>query len=155
MAVDVLSRRIQRLLRTEPSRGWVVLEKFFSREIRRQIYAVAGTPRQLAAMGVMLEDVYQDLAVELGADGFRRLRAYDGRGSFAGFVRRVLRNLCLDWKRKQTGRRRLPTAIARLGELAQRAYEWMAWSGYSAEEVRSRLKGRAPDEEISEAIQSV
>jgi RNA polymerase primary sigma factor len=155
LAVDLLSKRIQALLRSEPSRGWLLLEGFFSREIRRQIATVAGSPRQLAAMGVMMEDVYQDLALELGEDGFRRLRAYDGRGSFAGFVRRVLRNLCLDWKRKQMGRRRLPTAIARLGELEQRVYEWMSWGGCSAEEVQSRLTGSEPKDEILEAIRKV
>ena len=155
VAVDVLSRRVQALLRSDPSRGWAALEMFFSREIRRQICAVAGSPRQLAAMGMMPEDVYQDLALELGADGFRRLQAYDGRGSFAGYVRRVLRNLCLDWRRKQTGRRRLPEVIQRLGELEQRAYQWMYWSGCSAEEVQSRLRGRAPEPEVREAIRRV
>jgi len=154
-AVDVLSRRIQALLRSDPSRGWAALEMFFSREIRRQIYSLAGSPQQLAAMGMLAEDVYQDLALELGADGFRRLQAYDGRGSFAGFVRRVLRNLCLDWRRKQTGRRRLPAAIERLGELEQRAYQWMCWSGCSVEEVQSRLRGRAPEGEVQEAIRRV
>jgi RNA polymerase sigma factor (sigma-70 family) len=103
----------------------------------------------------MAEDVYQELALELGADGFRRLQAYDGRGSFAGYVRRVLRNLCLDWRRKQMGRRRLPAAIERLGELEQRAYRWMCWSGCSAEEAVSRLRGRAPEARIREAVRQV
>ena len=155
VAVEVFSRRIQALLRTEPSRGWTILEAFFSREITRQICSVAGSPRQLAEMGATPEDVQQDLALELGADGFRRLRAYDGRGSFAGFVRRVVRNLCLDWRRKQTGRRRLPKAVERMGELAQRAYELMEWNDCTEDDVRDHLRGSAPDQEIQEAVRRV
>jgi len=155
VALDVLSRRVQTLLQSDPSQAWLVLEKLFSQEIRRQVFTVIGSPRQFATCGVLVEDVYQDLAMALSADSFRRLRAYSGRGSFVGYFRRVVRNLCLDWKRKHQGRRRLPAAIARMGELEQQAYQYIFWDGCSQEDVETRLKDHGDSETIRRVLHRV
>lgn len=155
VGVDLLAGRLRALLSTDPERVWEAFERFFGKEILQMIFRVAGSPQQLGAFGSSVEDVYQDLAIELSTDGFRRLRAYDGRGSLTGFVRRVLRNLCLDWRRKQRGRRRLPVAILNLGEVEQQVYQWMYWSGCSAEEAEGRLLGRKTEREAQELVKRV
>ncbi len=51
-------------------------------------------------------DAYQDICVALIADEYRRLKAYGGSGSFAGFVLRTVDHLLIDIVRSVFGRRR-------------------------------------------------
>src|SRR6266436_6202047 len=81
VGADLLAARLRELLRTNPERAWEAFEHFFRKEIFQMIFRVVGSSQRLQALGSSAEDVYQDLAIELGVDGFRRLRAYDGRGS--------------------------------------------------------------------------
>jgi RNA polymerase primary sigma factor len=155
VVVDLLALRLRDLLAADPARGWNAFLSVFRQDMNRLIHRVAGGPRQLNVLGVTPDDVAQEIALEMSAEGFRRLRSFDGRGSFVCFVRRVIRNLCLDWKRKQLGRRRLPVAIQRLGELEQQIYQWLYWSRWSEEEVRSSLRGRAEEIQIEKAIERV
>lgn len=153
--VDILAERLREFLGNDPKRGWEAFERFFHREICGVIFRVAGTPQQLEKLGFSKEDVYQDVSLELAADGFRRLRAYDGRGSLTGFVRRVVRNLCLDWCRKHEGRRRIPVAISRLGEHGEQVYRWIFWEGRSAAEAEALLDGQVQPREAQEVVRRV
>jgi RNA polymerase sigma factor (sigma-70 family) len=61
---------------------------------------------------------------QLSRNGFRRLLRFrpQGAASFPTWLRVVVRNLCLDWRRKQFGRPRLFRSIARLPQLEGEVY---------------------------------
>ena len=42
------------------------------------------------------EDLYQDIVERLIKDDYRRIRKYQGHGSFIGYIRKVVENLCYD-----------------------------------------------------------
>jgi RNA polymerase sigma factor (sigma-70 family) len=86
------------------------------------------------------EDLYQDVCVCLIEDGYRRIVSFDGRGSFAGYIRRVIDNLCSDMRRKSAGRRRLPEAVKRLPLLAQQVYRQLYWHGSREHDLADILR---------------
>lgn len=100
---DRFASRVVELLAQDASRAWSAFERFYRHDIRRAI--ARRFPREREAH----EDLYQEVCALLVEADFRRLRAFDRRGSFTGYVRRVVHNLCLDLYRRQRGRRR-PTA---------------------------------------------
>ena len=61
-------------------------------------------------------DCFQFVCEQLFENGSRRLRRFkgDGAATFTTWLRAVVRNLCIDWHRKQKGRRRTFRSIARL-----------------------------------------
>jgi len=74
---------------------------------------------------------------QLSRNHFRRLlRFRPQRGaSFPTWLRVVVRNLCLDWWRKQFGRRRLFRSIARLPQLEGEVYRRRYEQGLSLDET--------------------
>ena len=61
---------------------------------------------------------------QLAANRFRRLRRFtaDGRASFRTWLQAVTKNLCVDWHRKNKGRRRPFRSIAELPALEQEIF---------------------------------
>ena len=53
-------------------------------------------------------DCFQFVSEQLVKDSFRRLRKFEpsGPARFSTWLRAVVRNLCIDWRRKEFGRRR-------------------------------------------------
>ena len=86
------------------------------------------------------EDLYQDVCVQLIDNNYRRILGFDGRGSFAGYIRRVIDNLCLDLRRQSTGRRRLPEAVRRLPALDQEIYRQLYWNGSRKKDLPDILR---------------
>lgn len=78
---------------------------------------------------------------QLSANDFRRLRKFDlsGRASFSTWLCAVVRNLCLDWHRKEHGRHRVFGSVARRSAIAQLLFEIVFRRGLSAEEAREEL----------------
>ena len=78
---------------------------------------------------------------QLSANDFRRLRKFDvgGRATFSTWLCAVVRNLCLDWHRKEHGRYRAFGSIARRGATDQLLFEVVFRRGLSAEEAREEL----------------
>jgi RNA polymerase sigma factor (sigma-70 family) len=74
---------------------------------------------------------------QLSRNHFRRLLRFRPRGtaSFSTWLRVVLRNLCLDWRRKQFGRPRLLCSIARLPQLEGEVYRCRYEQGLSLDET--------------------
>src|ERR1700747_1867152 len=68
---------------------------------------------------------------------FRRLLRFrpEGAASFPTWLRVVVRNLCLDWRRKQLGRPRLLRSIARLPQLEGEVYRCRYEQGLSLDET--------------------
>lgn len=81
---------------------------------------------------------------KLSADEFRRLRRFDqgGRASFSTWLRAVVRNLCLDWLRKEHGRHRVFGSIAQRSTMDQLLFDFVFRRGFSAEEARGELRRR-------------
>ena len=55
-------------------------------------------------------DCFQFVCEQLVANSFRRIRKFEphGTATFTTWLRAVTRNLCIDWRRRQFGRRRTP-----------------------------------------------
>lgn len=123
IARDVLALRAVRLLALYADRGWRAIEAFFAADIRRQIdRRLPGPQRQQAR-----EDAYQAICLGLVEDNYRRLRTYDGHGSFSGFVLHMTDRLVIDYLRTILTRRRMPASIIRLPDLEQRVFRLVYW----------------------------
>jgi len=81
---------------------------------------------------------------QLSASDFRRLRKFDqsGRATFSTWLCAVVRNLCLDWHRKEHGRHRVFGSVARRDAPDQLLFEIVFKQGLSAEEAREELGRR-------------
>jgi RNA polymerase sigma factor (sigma-70 family) len=74
---------------------------------------------------------------QLCRNNFRRLLRFrlEGSARFSTWLRVVVRNLCLDWLRKQFGRPRLFRSIARLSQLDGEVYRCRYEQGLSLDET--------------------
>lgn len=81
---------------------------------------------------------------QLAAGDFRRLRKFNqaGRAAFSTWLCAVVRNLCLDWHRKEHGRHRVFGSIARRSPMEQLLFEFVFRRRLSAEEAREELSRR-------------
>jgi RNA polymerase sigma factor (sigma-70 family) len=81
---------------------------------------------------------------QLAARDFRRLRKFDqaGRANFSTWLCAVVRNLCLDWHRKENGRHRVFGSVARRNATDQLLFEVVFRRGFSTEEARQELSRR-------------
>jgi RNA polymerase primary sigma factor len=155
VARELLSERLARRLIEAPRDAWVAFERLFAADIRRRI--AQRFPREAAAR----DDAYQDVCLKLVEDDFRRIRAYDGRGSFLGYALTVVERILIDRMRRDAPRRRLPAAVARLAALDREIYIAVVWKGCPADGRRlaAALQGRFdrdPDAaEIHDAIERI
>lgn len=87
---------------------------------------------------------YLFICEQLSANDFRRLRRFEvaGRASFSTWLCAVVRNLCLDWHRKEHGRQRVFGSVARRSTTDQLLFEIAFRRGLSAEEAREELSRR-------------
>ena len=122
---DLLAERMLRLLQSDPRRGWSAFERLFNTDIVRLIR------KRLPHSEEARRDAYQDVCLALIDDDYRRLKTYNGSGSFAGFVLRAVDHLVIDRMRAAVPRRRLPTGVTRLPELEQEIFKLVYWQGIS------------------------
>ncbi|GEM_PF-2955279 len=126
---DLAARRILALFQEDPRRAWEAFQLCF-KDI-------------LAPLKSRSEDLHQDVCLRLIENDYRRIRGFDGRGSFSGYVRRVIARLCLDRRRASEGRRRLPEPIRRLPALEQEIYRERQWNGRREEDLADVLRDEA------------
>jgi len=81
-------------------------------------------------------DCFQFVCEQLIKNRFRRLRQFKVRGAakFSTWLRAVVRNLCVDWHRKETGRPRPFKSIAKLSAFDQRVFQLLYERGVTTEE---------------------
>ena len=93
------------------------------------------------------DDCFVFVCEQLSARGYRRLFQYraDGAASFVTWLRVVVRNLALDWHRKQAGRHRVFESVAKLPLLHQEIYRLRFLEGHSLEEIHAVLQSRFPN----------
>lgn len=157
---DLLSARILHLFQVNHDRAWEAFERFFKRDIIRIIsrHSSLFGHQRLGDRGAH-EDFYQEICCLLMDQGYQRIHNYDGRGSFSGYIRRVVENLLRDIVRKSAGRRRLPERIQRLPELEQEIFRLVHWEGRSRQELFEVLQDKTgrpfPLQRIEEAITAV
>src|SRR5260221_1397538 len=118
VARDILADRLSRSFVEAPRKSWARFERFFGADIRRRV--TQRFPRE-ASTG-QREDAYQEVCLKFIEDDYRRIRAYDGLGSFTGFILTVAERILIDLVRRDAPRRRVPAAAARLPQLQQDNY---------------------------------
>jgi RNA polymerase primary sigma factor len=138
VARDLLAERLIRDFITTPRHAWTRFERFFGTDLRRRV--AQRFPRDASAR----EDAYQEVCLRLIESDYRRMRAYDGHGSFTGYILTVIERILIDLVRREAPRRRLPAAIARLSRLDQGVYAAIVWESCptDAELVAMKLRGR-------------
>jgi RNA polymerase sigma factor (sigma-70 family) len=98
---DLMAERMLKLLQSDRMKAWRAFERLFEADIVRL------TKKRLTGFSDDAQrDAYQDICLNLIDDDCRRLKAYGGSGSFAGFVLRTVDHLLIDHVRSLVGRRR-------------------------------------------------
>ena len=92
-------------------------------------------------------DCFQFVCEQLIQNQFRRLRAFkiDGAAKFSTWLRAVVRNLCIDWHRKEEGRPRAFKSIAKLSPFDQHVFSLLYERGVSDEEGLQHLLSVYPN----------
>lgn len=111
--------------------------------------------RQFANGSETASDCFLFVCEGLSDDGFRRLRSFrrDGPARFQTWLKAVVANLCIDWRRKQHGRLRPFVAVSGLPPLEQEVYRNIYLRGMTRADCQRVLVQRFPDvtlEQISE-----
>ena len=129
-------------LSAAPDGAWRRFERIFGRDIRRRVARRFPRADQSAR-----DDLFQEVCVGLVEDGYRRLLAFGGKGSFEGYVLTLIDRLLIDLLRKEAPRRRLPAEVERMSGLDQAVFIQVAWRGAPVEPARllERLVGHAPE----------
>jgi len=140
VARDMLAERLARRLVEAPQQAWIEFERFFKADIRRRV--AQRFPRDGGT--AFRDDIYQEICLKLIEDDFRRIRAYDGRGSFAGYVLTIVERALIDLVRRDAPRRQLPAAVARLSPIDQEIYIAVVWDRCAVDRHRlaAALQGR-------------
>jgi RNA polymerase primary sigma factor len=151
---DLLAERMLRLFQSDGDAAWRAFERFFEDDILKLIRRHFPGP----ANEDLRNDAYQEVCVALIDSNYRRLKAYDGSGSFAGFVLRMCGRLVIDFLRRAVPRRRLPAAVARQGALDREIYSLVYWQQLPqrpeilAAHLQSRLQTLPDEAEIAAAL---
>ena len=89
------------------------------------------------------EQCFLFVCERLSANDCRRLRRFSptGPAEFCTWLRVVVRNLCLDWRRKKYGRPRVFRTVARLGSLDQQVFDCVYERGMSLGATLLLLQG--------------
>ena len=97
-------------------------------------------------------DCYLHICEQLARNSFRRLLKFklEGRASFITWLRVVARNLCFDWHRSRSGRRRPFRSLQHLSQLELEVYNCRFNRGFSQEETLQQLESTFPGVSLSE-----
>lgn len=80
----------------------------------------------------------------------------DNPPKFTTWLSIVVKNLCIEKHRKETGRKRLPRAILRMSEIDQTVFKLYYWKGYSTEEIEQYLINKHGDSSTGDtAVESL
>jgi RNA polymerase primary sigma factor len=136
---DVLGEEVAQLFSLDRDKAWRRFDRLFARDIRLCIRR-----RFPDADEAHHEDLFQYISVNLLDQDFRRIRAYDGRGSFGGYILAVVDRLLIDKVREEVPRRRLGAEIARLSELHKLIFAAGAWQNVplDPERMAEALRGK-------------
>lgn len=102
-------------------------------------------------------DCFLFVCEQLSQNQFRRLRRFkpDGPARFVTWLRVVVRNLFLDWRRKEFGRQRVFDSVARLTTFDRDVYSKVYEQGLSQEEALFSLRTKSPRLNADDVAESV
>lgn len=148
MSEDALADLLARLTSADASAAWTEFLKRYSPVIMHVVHRYETGEGAATDCFLHACDALQD-------DGFRRLRNYrtDGPARFETWLKAVVANLCVDWRRRQHGRLRPIQSVAGLPALDQLVYRYIYMRGMSRVECLHALEPRFPgltDERLSE-----
>jgi RNA polymerase sigma factor (sigma-70 family) len=134
-----VERIIDQLGSREPQEAWTQFLDAYSPIIFQVVQLFERDPDHRA-------DCFLFVCEQLSHEHFRRLRRFkpEGRASFNTWLRVVVRNLCLDWHRKEFGRHRFFQAITSLPTLDQDVFHSVYVQGFSKEDCFIHLLPRYP-----------
>jgi RNA polymerase primary sigma factor len=128
-----LAGQILALFQRDTDRAWRAFERFFQKDIRRIVAQSFPPGRDASTEGSTPDDRYQEICLQLLAHEGRRIKAYNGQGTFGGYIHRVVRHVCVDLVRQEAGRRRLPERIKQLSAWEQEVFKFLYWEGHEAD----------------------
>ena len=96
------------------------------------------------------EEDARDVVQETYLRAWKGLKGFRGDAQFTTWLRVVVRNLCLDWHRKEFGRHRVFQSIARLGALEQEIFRCIYEQGLSQDESLNFLRASYPSLRMAE-----
>ena len=134
-----LADQILGMFSQDTDRAWRAFERFFQKDIRRAVAHTFPSGQDTSRAGSTPEDRYQEICLHLLEHECYRIKAYNGQGAFAGYIHRIVRHVCIDLKRKEDGRRRLPERIQQLAVVEQEVFKALYWDGQAAEVGYRRL----------------
>jgi len=147
---EQITRVLDQLRAGEPTEAWAEFLKSYSPLILQVI-------RLLESENDSIADCYLFVCEQLSRNRFRRLGQFkpEGRASFATWLRVVVRNLCLDWRRHEFGRHRVFESVKPLAALDQQVFQCIFRQRLSVSETYLTLRPTYPDlqEEQIEAAQ--
>jgi RNA polymerase sigma factor (sigma-70 family) len=136
---EPIARILQELGSGESHQAWPDFLRDFSAPILQIIRQVEREPDHVS-------DCFLFVCEQLSRKRFQRLRRFrvDGPASFATWLQVVVRNLCLDWHRKEFGRHRVFQSVARLSPLDQAVFHCLYEFGATVDEAVLLLAPRFP-----------
>ena len=140
MAETPINEMLKQLRSREPREAW----DLFLHDYGSLILQIV---RRFEHNADQVSDCFQFVCEQLSRDRFRRLRKFKPQGParFSTWLRAVVRNLCLDWHRKQFGRRRVFRSISRLSAFDQEVFRCVYERDVSVEETMLLLQPSFPD----------
>jgi RNA polymerase sigma factor (sigma-70 family) len=76
----------------------------------------------------------------LRADNSKRLRAFKGKSKLSTYLYSLVNSLAIDFRRKRYGRRRIPSAVLKLGKWAEAVYRLVCWQKFSVDDAYDFLQ---------------
>jgi RNA polymerase sigma factor (sigma-70 family) len=134
-----ITQLLQRLASKEAQEAWDQFLQKYSPLVHQVIQVFE---RELDSAG----DCFLFVCEKLCQNRFRRLLHFnpEGRARFSTWLRVVVRNLCLDWHRKEFGRQQIFQTIARLTPLDQEIFRNVYHKNLTKEDCYFRLLRRYP-----------
>lgn len=140
-----VSRILEQIGSKEFEQAWADFLEAFSSLMLQTVRHFEREPDPVA-------DCFLYVCERLCEKSFRRLRAFKpgGGAQFSTWLRVVVRNLCLDWRRQEFGRHRIFQSIARLGALDQEIFRCVFEQGLTHEESLNFLRAHHPQLTMTE-----
>ena len=153
MAETRIDQILEQLNSPQPSEAWSAFLEDYGGTIFQVI-------RHFESGSDDAADCFQFVCERLCETQFRRLRHFtpDGPAKFTTWLRAVVRNLCLDWQRKQSGRPRLFRSVSRLADMDQQLFRLVHERGMTEQQALLDLAPKYPaltPHLVSQAIERI
>ncbi|SRR6266436_1651340 len=150
MPPEIIPEVLEQLRAGEPEDAWTHFLQEYSSLIFQVVHHFEHNSDHAA-------DCFQFVCERLSEKSFRRLGQFkvDGPAKFSTWLRAVVRNLCLDWHRKEFGRPRLFRSISRLSAFDQEVFRRVYERGMPIDEAFLQLAPGFPDFTANQLEESV